>query len=259
MTDEFEGKTEKDAIERARMEFGLERDCFDVEILEAQRGGIFKKGYVKVMIHTDDATQGYGNDEYSSGDRSRNGERNGGRRHDNHNDRRRGGGQYADMQSDMGDEPADAEFESKLIEFISTVLAKMDCQGKVRVVRREKRKITLTIDSADSAIIIGKKGKNLDALQLLLNLFAAKIQSNDSKIILDCENYRLHHEESLVRLAYSVAAKVRNTRQSILLEPMNPHDRRLVHSAIGESGDIETNSEGEGLFKQIRVSYRGGR
>jgi spoIIIJ-associated protein len=243
MTYEFEGKTEKEAIEKAMMELGLERDCFDVEILEAQRGGIFKKSFVRVRIHTDDgaddtfAGANRGGGEYNKGGRAR---------HDNH----------AQVQND---EPADEEFESKLIEFLSTVLVKMDCAGKVRVIRREKRKLSLTIDSDDSAILIGKKGKNLDSLQLILNLFAAKIHKNEPKIILDCENYRLHHEESLIRLAYSVAAKVRSSRQSILLEPMNPYDRRLVHSAIGESGDVETNSEGDGLYKQIRVTYRGGR
>jgi spoIIIJ-associated protein len=232
MTYEFEGKTEKDAIEKAMQELGLERDSFDVEILEAQRGGLFKKGYVKIRLHTGDEPEQKKPSSY--GERP---------------PRRR--------EEPISEEPADEEFEAKLAEFVMTMLHKMDCDGKIHAERREKKKISFTVDSKDSAIIIGKKGKTLDALQLLATLYAGKINKAEPKIILDCEKYRLHHEESLVRLAYSVASKVRSTRHSILLEPMNPYDRRLVHSVISESGDVETNSEGEGLYKQIRVSYRG--
>jgi spoIIIJ-associated protein len=232
MTYEFEGKTEKDAIEKAMQELGLERDSFDVEILEAQRGGLFKKGYVKIRLHTDEEPE-----------RKKTGS------NEERIPRRR--------ESAAPEEPADKEFESKVIDFVTVILERMNCEGTVHVERREKIKTGFTIDSKDSAIIIGKKGKTLDALQLLTTLYATKIYSAERKISLDCEKYRLHHEETLVRLAYSVAAKVRSTRHSILLEPMNPYDRRLVHSVIAETGDVETNSEGEGLYKQIRVSYRG--
>jgi spoIIIJ-associated protein len=232
MTYEFEGKTEKDAIEKAMQELGLERDSFDVEILEAQRGGLFKKGYVKIRLHTGDEPERKKTGGYE--ERSPRG-----------------------REDAASDEPPDEAFEAKMIEFIGTILNRMNCQGRIRVERREKKKTGFTIDSTDSGIIIGKKGKTLDSLQLLATVYAAKINNAELKIVVDCEKYRLHHEESLVRLAYSVASKVRNTRHSILLEPMNPYDRRLVHSIIGETGDIETNSEGEGLYKQIRVSYRG--
>jgi spoIIIJ-associated protein len=232
MTYEFEGKTEKDAIEKAMRELGLERDSFDVEILEAQRGGLFKKGYVKIRLHTDDAPEQKKGSGYGERPPRR-------------------------QEEPVFDEPADEEFEAKMTEFIMTIIRKLDCDGKIRVERREKKKIVFAVDSKDSAIIIGKKGKTLDALQLLTTLYATKINKSEPKIILDCERYRLHHDESLVRMAWSVAAKVRSTKHSILLEPMNPYDRRLVHSVIAETGDIETNSEGEGLYKQIRVSYRG--
>jgi spoIIIJ-associated protein len=232
MTYDFEGKTEKDAIEKAMQELGLDRDSFDVEILEAQRGGLFKKGFVRIRLHTDNASERPKDIGYN-------------------------GKKARVRQASEPAEPADEKFESAMIEFIAAILEKMGCDGKVRVDRREKKKVTFTVDTKSSAIVIGKKGKNLDALQLIANLYSVKLARNNPRVILDCEHYRLHHEESLIRLAYSVAAKVRNTRQSILLEPMNPYDRRLVHSTIGESGDIETNSEGEGLYKQIRVSYRG--
>jgi spoIIIJ-associated protein len=228
MIREFEGKTEKEAIEKAMQELDADRDSFDVEIVESQKGGLFKKRYVKIRIHTEDSLDSI---------------------------------EEPIPRSPTQAEPAapDNEFEGKIAEFVTLTLQKMDCTGKINVERREKHKVVLAIDSPDSPIIIGKKGKTLDALQLLANLYAARMRHNDPKIILDCEKYRLHHEEALIRLAYSVASKVRSTGESVLLEPMNPYDRRLIHSTIGEADDIETQSEGDGLYKQIRVTYRGER
>ncbi|MBO4731435.1 MAG: protein jag, partial [Spirochaetaceae bacterium] len=81
----------------------------------------------------------------------------------------------------------------------------------------------------------------------------------DTRIILDSENYRIRREESLVRLAYNTADKVRTTRNSILLEPMNPFERRLIHTTLNDISDVETKSEGDGLYKQVRVIYKGSR
>jgi len=133
----------------------------------------------------------------------------------------------------------------------------MGYPGKISVLFRENHKLGLKIESEHSSILIGKKGKNLDALQLLLNVYAGKLGRDDVRVILDTENYRIRHEESLVRLAYNVAEKVRETRKSVLLEPMNPFDRWLIHTTLNDINDVETKSEGEGLYKQVRVFYRG--
>ena len=122
---------------------------------------------------------------------------------------------------------------------------------------REEHKLGLKIESKHSSILMGKKGKNLDALQLLANIYAGRQGREDMRIILDSENYRLRREESLVRLAYTVADRVRESRGSILLEPMNPFDRRLIHTTLNDISDVETKSEGEGLYKQVRVFFRG--
>jgi len=113
------------------------------------------------------------------------------------------------------------------------------------------------VDSEHSSILIGKKGKNLDALQLLANVYAKQHGREDMRIILDSENYRIRREESLVRLAYTVADRVWDSRTSVLLEPMNPFDRRLIHTTLNDITHVETKSEGEGLYKRVRVSYRG--
>ncbi|MFP3042434.1 protein jag [Treponema primitia] len=232
MVYEFEGRTEKEAIDRAAEELGLEKDGFDVEILETQRSGLFKKGFVKIQVHTDKPVSL--NPSKPSPETS----------------------QFREAAV-FGDPESQNEFEQKLVDFLEGLIERMGYNGKVTVLFREERKIGLKIDSEYSSILIGKKGKNLDALQLLVNIYAGRQGREDMRVILDSENYRIRREESLVRLAYTVADRVRENRGSILLEPMNPFDRRLIHTTLNDIADVETKSEGEGLYKQVRVFYRG--
>jgi spoIIIJ-associated protein len=239
MVYEFEGRTEKEAIDRAAEAMGIEKDGFDVEILETQRSGLFKKGFVRIRVHTDKPVKLAAGVEAVGEDRQR--EPDGGSRR-------------------TYDEPeARDEFEQKLIGFVAETIRLMGYQAKVSVLFREDRKIGLKIESDNSSILIGKKGKNLDALQLLANIYAGRLGRESMRVILDSENYRIHREEALVRLAYTVADRVRESRSSILLEPMNPFDRRLIHTTLNDIADVETKSEGEGLYKQVRVHFRGAR
>ncbi|MDR2447677.1 MAG: protein jag [Treponema sp.] len=252
MVYEFEGRTEKEAIDQAVAELGLEKDAFDVEIIEAQRGGLFKKGFVKIKIHTNQAAQTQraapcaGRTEVAQDTETSTG----------------GAGEKEcerNRHTGFSDPAAQNEFEQKLSGFLETLIEKMGYPGKISVQFREDRKIGLKIDSENSSVLIGKKGKSLDALQLLVNIYAGKLGREDIRVILDSENYRIRREESLVRLAYTVADRVRETKSSILLEPMNPFDRRLIHTTLNDIADVETKSEGEGTYKQVRVYFRGAR
>ena len=100
-------------------------------------------------------------------------------------------------------------------------------------------------------------GGAVAALQLLANIYAGRLGHEEVRVILDTENYRIRREETLVRLAYTTADKVRLSHNSILLEPMNPFERRLIHTTLNDIPDVETKSEGEGVFKQVRVLYKG--
>jgi spoIIIJ-associated protein len=245
MVYEFEGRTEKEAIDRAAQELGLEKDDFDVEIMETQRQGLFKKGFVKIQVHTDkpvtriDPEAGVNVQERGSQERGP---------QEN---------SIANRQAVFGDPGAKDDFEQKMIDFLEGLISRMGYSGKVSVLFREERKTGFKIDSEYSSILIGKKGKNLDALQLLANIYAGRQGREDTRIILDSENYRIRREESLVRLAYTVADRVRENRASVLLEPMIPFDRRLIHTTLNDIADVETKSEGDGLYKQVRVYYRG--
>ena len=232
MTYEYEGKTEREAIELAADELGLERDQFDVEILETQKNSLFKKGYVKIRVHTLDDGKAP-----------------------------RAGLENSDIEEKhsrlVADPLPQGEFEEKLTAFISSIVEKMGYDVKVQVSYREDKKIGIKMDSSYSSILIGRKGKNLDALQLLANIYAGRLGHEEVRVILDTENYRIRREETLVRLAYTTADKVRSSRNSILLEPMNPFERRLIHTTLNDIPDVETKSEGEGVYKQVRVLYKG--
>jgi spoIIIJ-associated protein len=247
MVKEFDGRTEKEAIDKAIKELGLERDCFDVEIVETQRGGLFKKAYVKIRVHTNDDL---GKNYSAKHGRSPGGQVNG----EAFPSRSR------DVESEDSAEeaaPPDPEFEKAIMEYLDSIVKLMGIDGKTSIIFREKRKIGVNITSSESSFIIGRKGKTLDALQAIASTYAAHIGHDDVRIVTDCENYRLRREESLVRLAYNVADRVRESRISVLLEPMNPFDRRLIHTTLNETDDIETKSEGRGLYKQVRVLYKG--
>lgn len=216
MIKEFEGKTEKEAIDKAISALGLERDEFDVEIVESQKSGfLFKKGKVIIRVHVGDDTNIEGSYEPEN------------------------------------------DFEHAVVDFVENVIEKMGFPGRVSVAFREEHKLGLRIESDHSGILIGRKGKNLDAVQLLANVVAGKLTNEEIRVILDAENYRTRREENLIRLARKVGDQVRRTKGSKLLEPMNPFERRLIHTALNDLDDVDTKSEGEGLYKQVRVYYRG--
>ena len=222
---EFEGKTERDAIDKAIAELGVESDQFDVEIVEIQKNSLFKKGYAKIRVHIDDKAA------------------------------------VEKPVADMPPQPAlsreaSTEKEADLVKFIGELIHTMGYAAHAEILSREEHKLLVRLSSEDSAILIGKKGKNLDALQLIANVYAGKIGITE-RIMLDCENYRIRREESLVRLAYTTADQVVTTKTSVLLEPMNPYERRLIHSTLADIRGVDTKSEGEGLYKQVRVLYKG--
>ncbi|MCR4675763.1 MAG: protein jag [Sphaerochaetaceae bacterium] len=238
MTRDFEGKTEQDAIRMAIEELHIEREDFDVEVIDNGKHGLFKRGNVKIRVHIDTDTEPEQEKEIKLPEAPE---------YD-----------YEEDSLEEGEEEEetlepDEEFESSVCSFIEGIVKHMGYDCKAKVVSRKGRKICIDIESDDSSIIIGRKGKNLDALQVLANVYGGKTDS-ERKIIVDSEDYRERHEEQIVRSAYKVAQQVRKTGRSRLLEPMNPYERRLVHTALNDVTGIETKSEGTGLYKQVRIS-----
>lgn len=225
MTREFEAKTEAEAIALAIEELGLDRDDFDVEVISSQKKGLFKKGSVTIRVHV--AEEDDSEDEIPSTSDS----------------------EYMIPGQVL---EAENEEEKKILSFISELLEKMGYPSTVTINFRRDHKIGFNIESENSSIIIGRKGKNLDAIQLVVNVFAGNLNP-ELKVIIDSENYRMRHEELIIRNAFKAAEYVRRTGRSKLLDPMNPFERRLIHTALNDFDGVDTKSEGEGLYKQVRI------
>ena len=237
---EFEGKTEKEAIDKAVEALGLERDEFDVEILENNKPGLFHKGSVKIRVHLNNQNEEA--DELPA-------------------EEEEDAAEEAPVESSVEMETSErlepeGDFEIQLLNFVEDLIEKMDYPGSAYVCFRNENKIRIMIESEHSGILIGKKGKNLDAIQLLVNVYAGKLKEEPPRIIIDVEKYRERRESNLVKLALRTAEQVRRTKRSKLLEPMNPFERRIIHTALNDMEDIATKSDGEGLLKQVRVIYR---
>ena len=108
----------------------------------------------------------------------------------------------------------------------------------------------------DIAIIIGRRGETLDALQYITNLAVNKNSDHYKKVFIDVENYRLKREETLIKLAERLAQKVIRTKRNVVLEPMNPYERRVIHSALQGNSMVNTYSIGKEPYRKIVISVK---
>jgi spoIIIJ-associated protein len=148
-------------------------------------------------------------------------------------------------------EIADVGEEVKRILF--DVLKLMEIDAVISQFHEAENKVYIELESKDSGLIIGKKGKTLEALQFMINLIVNQKTGTDKKIILDIETYRAKREKALKRRSRDVAAKVARTGKPWTLEPMNPFERRLVHLALQNDDRVVTKSEGQGIYRKVKV------
>lgn len=145
-----------------------------------------------------------------------------------------------------------------MIELVKEICSRMNVECEVSVAEENDERLVLKLDSKDSGILIGKRGKNLEALQYLVNIISNSEKNHIRKILLDVEGYREKRRETLEKLARNLAMKVRKTRRFQILEEMNPYERRIIHMTLENERDIETKSLGgeNSNLKRIRISLR---
>ncbi|SFD18981.1 RNA-binding cell elongation regulator Jag/EloR [Clostridium uliginosum] len=140
--------------------------------------------------------------------------------------------------------------------FISTIIGYMDIQAKIDI-KEENNVISINMYGEKMGLIIGYRGETLDSLQCLISLMVNK--NNDTsykRVILDTENYRIKREETLKRVAAKTAIKVKRTGKAFKLEPMNPYERRIIHSTLQENTFVDTYSEGKEPFRRVVVELK---
>ena len=160
--------------------------------------------------------------------------------------------------------------EKAAVDFLKQVFGAMNMEVTLETsYDASERELTVNMAGDDMGILIGKRGQTLDSLQYLVSLVVNKESDGYLRVKLDTENYRSRRKETLETLARNIAYKVKRTRRSVSLEPMNPYERRIIHAALQNDKYVVTRSEGEDPFRHVVISlkrearegreYRGGR
>ena len=120
----------------------------------------------------------------------------------------------------------------------------------------ENRNLTIDLSGDEMGVLIGKRGQTLDSIQYLTSLVVNKGKEDYIRVKLDTENYRQRRKATLENLAKNIAFKVKRTKRSVSLEPMNPYERRIIHSALQNDKYVTTHSEGEEPFRRVVVTLK---
>lgn len=147
--------------------------------------------------------------------------------------------------------------EDTIRDFLDSVFHAMDLQVSMDIKINEEIKIAeVELSGSEMGILIGKRGQTLDSLQYLTNLAVNKNAENYIRVKLDTEDYRKRRRETLENLAKNIAYKVKRTKRPVVLEPMNPFERRVIHSVLQNDKYVETHSEGEEPFRHVVVTLK---
>jgi spoIIIJ-associated protein len=167
------------------------------------------------------------------------------------------GGRKAKIKVTLKDTPEAKESteidEGKFaLETLEKILSLISVEANVQADRMEDN-IVLSIVGDRSGLLIGRKGKTLDALQYIVTKIVNKALDKKINVVVDAENYRKRRTDSIVQLALKMGEKAKRIKKPVATNPLNPHDRRLVHLALKDDEDLETRSRGEGLLKKVLI------
>ena len=137
-------------------------------------------------------------------------------------------------------------------ETLENILALLPIETTVHAEQADG-KISLKIEGDTSGILIGRKGKTLDALQYIVNRVVNKNSDKKIRVVIDSENYRQRRIESLTQLALRMGDKTKRLKRPLTTNPLNPHDRRIIHLALQDDENLDTRSRGEGLMKKVVI------
>jgi spoIIIJ-associated protein len=229
-TYEFEGKTTEEAIENAARKLNLAVEDLNVDIIEPGSAGIFglvggRKAKIKVTLKS--TSEPRETDELEE-----------------------------TVEPRETEEPEESEELQLAQETLKKILSLIPMEATVRADRIDG-KINLNIVGDRSGLLIGRKGKTLDALQYLVTKIVNKAFDRKVNVIVDSEDYRKRRKDSVTQLALKMGEKAKRIKKPVMTNPMNPHDRRLVHLALKDDENLETRSRGEGLLKKVVIIPKG--
>ena len=247
-TYEFEGKTTEEAIENASRELDLPVEELQIDIIEPGSAGIFglvgsKKAKIKVTVKKEGSAE-------VSTEASAEGSAEG--------SAERGTELGTDADTEGGTEASpdvgpDDEIGLALAkETLENILALIPVETSVNADQVDGN-IALTIEGDKSGLLIGRKGKTLDALQFIVNRIVNKTLDKRIRVVVDSENYRQRRRDSLTQMALRMGDKAKRIGKPVTTNPLNPRERRIIHLALQEDGRLNTKSKGEGLLKKAVI------
>mgnify|MGYP001121674975 FL=1 len=240
---EFKGKTKNDAITEACKHFSVPSDKLDYEVIGEGKTGFLGMGsrpaFIKARVKEEKeevtetvelletlVVESVQVDEAKSKDNNKN---------------------------DIVHEDIDVEAVTK--KFLADVFAAMGISVEITVKYEEEPKsLDVDLNGDEMGVLIGKRGQTLDSLQYLISLVVNKGTTEYIRVKVDTENYRQRRKETLENLAKNISYKVKRTRRPVSLEPMNPYERRIIHSALQNDKYVTTHSEGEEPFRRVVVT-----
>ncbi len=230
---EVTGKTVDDAITEACQTLSVTSDRLDYEVVESGSSGFLgfavKPAVIKARIKDENAKE---ETKESKSETKKNTKK--------------------ESKKAQSDAPA-TELKNDPKEFLSKVFDAMGMEVQIDVERTDEE-ISIELSGEDMGVLIGKRGQTLDSLQYLTSLVVNKGSSTYTRVKVDTENYRVRRKETLENLAKNIAYKVKRTKRPVTLEPMNPYERRVIHSALQNDKYVSTHSEGEEPYRKVVIT-----
>ena len=264
---EFSGRTVDEAIFHGLQEMGVTIDQVDIITVQSESKGIFGFGARNAIVRLVERETPVVPDFTAINEERREERQERRERRDRKDDRRGGRGERSDRRREQPREEREAApveeipYSKELAEemdsakFLQELLNKMKVNGTVSAFENEEG-IKLRIDSDTDGLLIGRRGETLDALQYIVSLYENRDRKENGyrRISIDTEGYRARREETLRRLARRNALKVAKTGRSFAMEPMNPYERRVIHSALQGFRGVATHSEGEEPNRRVIIT-----
>ena len=230
---EFSGKTVDDAITEACQEFTVTSDRLDYEVIDKGSSGFLGLGTKPALIKARILDENSKKEESSAAKES-----------------------VSEKKEDKKESAAPAvkaETANDPKEFLDKVFKamKLDVNVKVEQIGND---MNIELSGDEMGVLIGKRGQTLDSLQYLTSLVVNKGSNEYIRVKVDTENYRKRRKDTLENLAKNLAYKVKRTKRPVTLEPMNPYERRVIHSALQNDKYVSTHSEGEEPFRRVVIT-----
>ena len=146
--------------------------------------------------------------------------------------------------------------EKRAFEFLDKLFKAMKVETEIKISTDDAGNMDIELSGPDMGILIGKRGQTLDSIQYLTSLYVNKESDSYIRVKIDTENYRERRKETLETLAKNIAYKVKRTRKSVYLEPMNPYERRIIHSALQNDKYVCKKSEGDEPYRKVVVMLK---